>query len=690
MKRIAPLGFAVSALALATACSGGYNVIAPSPGPSGNAGVVFLVTAPVSSSSSSTRKPNIAAPFGTQSVSVQLQSVNGGAVTGGTPTTQNIAADAAGCTTAGNQLVCQFTVNSTAGADVFLVKMFGLPNAQGTATGAGNVSVNAAGGQNTTAPTVLTGTVASISISPPDLAVGVAGSGNLVVIAKDAQGNTILGTYANPLTLTLTDASNQTQLSGTSARNSSDAAAITLTYKGGAMTQAAMIGATASGVSASAVTSGKFLPDSSYPTTDGTTAYTVSYADNWSYDVTQTPSPGPLQSASETVTTSTSQSFNGLSNLVAVSATFSPDQPPAAQSFASFLFNTSGTTYYQWANASGAETLQRVGASGSDEIFGLTNLAQTCASPYQTAWKLPLGSWDSLTGTGPCTTSINVADGQGDSIAGKNVTNSDGSYAFNFGISETVPFPISFNITYKANSDGTATATANNYANGGSGCICPPGASGSTIATIGTPAPGASTIPVTVQSFPGSIPNPIPTDAPTPEATSIPNWYASAGVPNGTVPSPLQKDTFAAKTGNATLAETCNVESSVAPAGTTFSEVDETFYHLDPLSGYTTTNTQWFVASGIGVVCEVQNATSYYANGPMALAPSLFGSGGSDSWETYQSTYSLTPQILRAALATTHDFAKASRAAQAQMFAFAGQTRAQQIRRLLMRFKAHR
>ncbi len=682
MKRIAPLGFAVSALALATACSGGYNVIAPSPGPStaGNAGVVFLVTTPVSSSSNSLRKPNIAAPAGTQSVSVQLQSVNGAAVTG-TPTTQNIAANANGCNTAGNQLVCQFTVNSAPGNDVFLVKMFGQPNAQGTATGAGNVSVNAAGGQNTTAPTVLSGTVASVAITAPDLPVGVKGSGNLVVVAKDAQGNTILGNYANAITFSMTDASGQTSLSGTNAASSTDAAKITLTYNGGAMSTAATIGASASGLSASAITPGKFLPDSSYPTVDGTTTYNVSYATANTAAPAPTPTYGDPQGTTETVKVQTGATFNGLTNLVAVSPTFAPDRAPSSGSFSAYVFGTPNTTYYQWTNAGTGSALQRVGAVANGVFPFGEDVSQTCDAPYQTVWMAPLsGGWDSLSGTGPCKANFSFNDGAGDAFGGNEIGNADGSFSFTFSLQGG---PFSVTETEQANSDGTGTIIENNNAGGAGG---PPSA----ILTIGTPAPNASTIPVTIQTFPGSIPNPMPSPSPTVVPTTIPNWYAAAGVPNGTVPSKLQQDTFTLTHASTTLPVSCNVDSSVVPAGTNVSNVTESFSELDPLSGYSTATTQWYVADGIGVVCEIQAGQDYYAAAISSLIPTFFSSGGGpDQISVYQTTYSLTPQVLQAAMARTRSFARAASTAQAQMLTYAGQLHAMQIKRLIQRAAAH-
>ncbi len=640
VKRIASLGFAVSALALATACSGGYNVIAPSPGPSasGNAGVVFLVTAPMASSSNNLRKPNISAPAGTQSVSVTLQSVNGSAVTNGASATQNISASASGCTTGNQEYICQFTVNAQSGNDIFLVKTFSQSNAQGAATGAGAVSVNASSGQNTIAPTVLNGTIASIALSVSSSVVPAAnGSIPLTIVAKDASGNTIIGQYSNAITLTDSDPSGKTSLSATSVPDSTTASGIRIQFSGGAMTHPATISASAANVAASAVTPATFSVDNSYPTVDGSTNtfnLAIAQAENAPGQTVNTPAPMPTTSVTQAYKTGTT--FNNLSNLIEISTTYSSlvysnvSAPLAAPP-------ESGLDYYQWSNEAGIAKLQHVGFNRqvSNGPFSGTDV-ETCAAPYQTAWSLPLSqSWSVYNGTGACNENVSVSGFF--NFSDEYADNADGSYSETYSGSGFLMPPTTG--TASANADGSTAFTSNS-------------ANNSYVINVSAPNFSSPTLTAQVQAFSTALPSPLPSVTP----TTVPNWYVSAGLTK--LPNPLRSDVFTPKGPVASLDASCQVTAGIIPSGASISEVDEAYQYVNPLQGYNNTTTKWYLVNGLGVVCSVQQSSIYQTYVATQLNPAQ------DTVTTMTQTMSLTTSSLTQAMARTRSFALAYPAAQ--------------------------
>jgi hypothetical protein len=166
------------------------------------------------------------------------------------------------CVLSGGDTLCQFTVGAAPGKNrTFTIDTYDGTGAKGNLLSTGQVTKTiVTAGPNLIAIT-LNGVVASIEVAlvRPNPPAGSSTTVGVTVMAKDADGNIILGPgrYSAPITLTDSDASGITALS--SATVTSPAQAITLTYSGGSLTSAS-IGASATGVVPSNVTPGSFTP----------------------------------------------------------------------------------------------------------------------------------------------------------------------------------------------------------------------------------------------------------------------------------------------------------------------------------------------------------------------------------------------------------------------------------------------
>jgi hypothetical protein len=203
----------------------------------------FRITVPAAKSTASRRSPKYVGA-GTLSLTIVLDTVNGGAPPNGlaTTATTNISAGScsAGCTVSGPAV--------PPGSDAFSVTTFDGADATGNQiakTPAPQTFTVAAGTANGPFVITLDGIPASFAFAA--IAGGTAGTASsptLSIAVLDADGNTIAGTYANPVTLSDNDASgdlvNGTSLKiGASAAatsvallSSTDAAAVTLAYGG--------------------------------------------------------------------------------------------------------------------------------------------------------------------------------------------------------------------------------------------------------------------------------------------------------------------------------------------------------------------------------------------------------------------------------------------------------------------------
>ena len=247
----------------------------------------------------------------------------------------------------------------------------------------------------------------------------------ITVQAEDTNGNTILGTYTSPITLSDTDSSGQTSIATSGSDNppagqllsSSDTA--TLTYKGGTMSTAATIGASASGVSSSNVTTCEFLGDGKLSRAVGFDfAWATRATTPTNYDTPATPLPAPAwgSSTSAPIPIATGQTFDGVSSAISVGGSGYID----AVTDLGYL-SPASTTYYEWSASGSAQrsdrSATRIPTTGFTPSFLFElpeqSLQQTCASPYAQLLVIPMpSSWNVMNGSGTCTTVFN--DGEGD------------------------------------------------------------------------------------------------------------------------------------------------------------------------------------------------------------------------------------------------------------------------------------
>jgi len=189
----------------------------------------FTMVIPRTSSSTS-RQPQYVTG-NVASVVISLTQVNGGSPPSGltnNPATSNISAGscASGCTVNGPSV--------PPGSDTFTLTTF--DGASGTGNIISNVTttLSVVAGVNNTLSATLNGVPSSLVWgSAPSGAGGTSFSDTALSLAvKDADGNTITGTYAHPITLTDSDVSGATTLSATTLSSSSDANALSLSYTG--------------------------------------------------------------------------------------------------------------------------------------------------------------------------------------------------------------------------------------------------------------------------------------------------------------------------------------------------------------------------------------------------------------------------------------------------------------------------
>ena len=251
---------AACALLLLTACGGGGGAAsAPTPAQpastgQGAANIVVQVPGGVTTSTSSRATRDVSASAQSVRVALGTQSLIVASVAANSPLCQ--AATGGGRT-------CTIAVNAPTGNDDFTVTAYDQPGGTGTVLATGTVQAALAAGQPQTVPVTLAGTIASLRLALQNayLPAGTAATTNVVVQALDADGNTILGTYPQPVTLTDADTSGITKLSATSVTSAS--ATVTLSYNGAALTSTT-IGATSTGVVAVSAT---FAPAPTVTTT---------------------------------------------------------------------------------------------------------------------------------------------------------------------------------------------------------------------------------------------------------------------------------------------------------------------------------------------------------------------------------------------------------------------------------------
>ncbi|HUA10358.1 MAG TPA: hypothetical protein VMA98_13910 [Candidatus Acidoferrales bacterium] len=666
----------VFAAAVLAACNGGsggpYAVAVPgTAAPTSSSGamsnVSFLVVVPAPSTGA--RKRNVVLPSNATSVTFTIESVNGTSYSG-TPTTETLSTSNSACTSVSGQLSCDFNISAPVGTLIFTVTAY----SGSTVIAEGNVSVTTTAGTTVSAPVTLSGTVTKIVVNVGSTVEGVSVSVPITVQAEDSNGNTILGTYTSPITLSDSDTSGTTSITTAGSDSppagellsSSDTA--TLSYNGGTLSSAATIGASASGVSGSNVTSASFLPTTNYLAQSGSISLGYTSYDNYQVGVVATaePSPGWSTYTSSPIPIATGQSFDGVTNAIAVTGS---QYSSAVGSFA--YLSAEATVYYAWSASNGAAALGLLGYSDPDNGFyeyaldlEVQGLVQTCASPYAQLVLFPMpSSWNVMSGSGACTTQFSDDEGDTDTY----VYASNGSYSDN--TSESDYYWPEGTATTTVDSAGDATYTTDNEY--GQGTVSVP-----------APSPGASMIPVT-WTFDG--PDPI---VPTPAPTAVPNPWAAIGLANGTIPNPLVQDTMTYEGAISALPAMCAVPAGLVPASNPpLTEADESVVIADPMDNwlpfYTQETVKHYYLNGVGEVCNENQETNDWFDGDTYyyywFTAYNYELGGAISWyagqdNTFDSLFSdtytyITQTSLSAASARTRNFTKAATTAAAALTA---------------------
>lgn len=147
----------------------------------------------------------------TQSIAIQLSSVNGQPVTGVNPTTINTVAHAHGCEIRSNQTICTATASGSPGDDAFSVTTYAGENATGSVLSAGSVNAKIHGGnggvQVNQLSLALYGIIASlhVSLSPNSSKRGDPVTSSVTLVADDPSGAQIVGPsdYMTPVSLAI-------------------------------------------------------------------------------------------------------------------------------------------------------------------------------------------------------------------------------------------------------------------------------------------------------------------------------------------------------------------------------------------------------------------------------------------------------------------------------------------------------
>lgn len=601
MRALTLCFFVFTAVALA-ACGGTIRVYVtptPAPTPTGQppaatSTVSFNVIVP-NVSGSARHRPNVVVPAASLSVAIQLDSVNSVA-SGTSATIANLSATSTGCEQTSTQLSCVINLSAPVGSLVYTLTVYSAANGTGPSLGAGNLAVTTTAGAVVVAPSTLSGTVAKIVVSVGVAAFGASATVPVTVQAEDGIGNTVLGTYTNPITVIDTDPSGQTSLSSSAGDVTSSQTTVTMTYAGGVMNAPATIGASSSSVSPSNITTATFSPDQSYPTVNNAVT-SFAYTQSLMFGTNGPPVNGPnTSSGSYTVTVATGQSFSGISNLVQMNGLLSAS-PGLPSTFAVCCNYQNLVAYYAWTPQATDSSLGLVGMTSSS-LFTLT-----CAPPYTKQIVVPLTSnWDVRSGSAPCTSTYNDFSGDTDVT----VLNADGSYTDNGNVFACC----GYSLTIAVNSDGSAVQ------NDSESCGCDE----SSIITIPAPSPNAPLAAVELQTFSGTIPVPGSTTTPSPVATSVPNPWIVYGIPNGRIPNPLESDAFVVDGIIASLPSECAIPAGLLGTSPTLREADETVILADPGQDwnqyyYAQQVIKHYYLDGVGEICNenVMTAATYDA-----------------------------------------------------------------------------
>ena len=635
-----PLLFAffVGAAALVAACSSPQLYTLPTPAPTSSSSpalsstVAFTFTVPTPAPA--LRKRNITLPSNASSVKITLDSVDGSPAPSSSPTIANLTSSTSGCSGT-NPLTCTVDVTAPVGTLVYTITVYGTTGASGTPVAEGDLSVTTTANTTTTAPSTLSGTISKIVITMGGAAEeGAVVAVPVVIQAEDSNGYTILGTYSSPITLSDTDASGQTSLSTTNVPDSTTAAGVTLNYQGGIMSGAATIGATASGVSASNITTASFMPDATYPTVASSAEFGYSGSETyWQAGEYPEATDGPnsyngTYSASIAAASPTASPFLGISNLV----------------------STEYGDYYAWSTQGATQLLSYVGyfdGSPSDGNW------YYCAPGSYIEFEVPVpsSSWSAFANGAPCSyTSVDnsATSDPTDYSLYQNAIASNGSYDVTY----------SYNYTYSAPNyigNGTAIVDASGDGTVTSSDPADEFQNGSYYLYVQAPTSDSATVNASFLYYAGPSPLPSPLPSATPVTAPNPWQYVLSGT--GAAPSPLQSDVF---TNKGTIAATslpagCTVTSGIIPSGSSLTHIQEVAYFNDPIewndSFYYGWTEDYYYLSGVGLVCDSYYETyQYFEDGALGYYDGVDATldGYSYTETDYLTSTSLTAQLAHA------------------------------------------
>jgi hypothetical protein len=150
-------------------------------------------------------------------------------------------------------LVCRVSARVPAGNDTFVLDAYDGSNTRAQILSTVTIAHKLATGSTKTIGFSMGGVVRYVLLAIDDAypALGVNASIPVSLVAADAYGYPIIGSYANPISLSDSDVSGVTKLSRASISNSSQASQVTLIYSGARLKTHAVISASASGATVS-------------------------------------------------------------------------------------------------------------------------------------------------------------------------------------------------------------------------------------------------------------------------------------------------------------------------------------------------------------------------------------------------------------------------------------------------------
>jgi len=315
VRRLALVGLSILATASIVACSGGSGAhVAPSlaQGASVVSGKAML-TIPNRVVSSNRRQPKFVSA---SAISAAI------ALNGGTPLYVDVSPSSSICaaTAGSNGRTCTIPVTAPSGKTTFTVTLYDAPNGGGNKLGSGGATQTIVIGTPFTVALALSGITATVTIAVPVINVGPT-SVPVTVIAKDADGNTIIGSapYSAPITLTNSDTSGVLTLSTTTVNSPNDL--VLVTYNGSTLAAPANISATSSGLAPTAITPATVQPYNYFPVNVArlTTTSTASGSTNLFVGSSPTypPStPGPTVTTNDTTTIVPGATFGTVTNAI--------------------------------------------------------------------------------------------------------------------------------------------------------------------------------------------------------------------------------------------------------------------------------------------------------------------------------------------------------------------------------------